>query len=320
MAQDFRGGGLVTPKRVEQWVRQFSAESQNVVLAEMERVLGQTYLSRLQAIEYLESFFADPRIFGTSPGTTLRNTEFLRLARKGSSQRDLLSLADDVLNRTHGIDTRATKASPRVYVYMDDALYTGNTLYYDIKEWLGTVPAGSILHIYFFAVHTSGWTYVRDRLEGDGLWGRVEGRIWAHRWYDTHEALDSKQERIWPRQFDSEEVEGYAQRLLDVGSARLFRPNSVQGDVLFSSEQARDIVEREFLTAGVRITNLSNNPKLTMRPLGYEKLRSFGFGSLLVTYRNISNNCPLCLWWGDTSYPDTHPFSQWEPLFPRQGN
>jgi hypothetical protein len=52
-----------------------------------------------------------------------------------------------------------------------------------------------------------------------------------------------------------------------------------------------------------------------MRPLGYDYLKSLGFGAILVTYRNIANNCPLALWWGDPN--KAYPLNAWYPLFPR---
>jgi hypothetical protein len=54
--------------------------------------------------------------------------------------------------------------------------------------------------------------------------------------------------------------------------------------------------------------------------MGFEYFESLGFGSVFITYRNIANNCPLVLWWGDTNYHPSHPFSKWYPLFPRKGN
>jgi hypothetical protein len=74
------------------------------------------------------------------------------------------------------------------------------------------------------------------------------------------------------------------------------------------------------LVAGVHIVSLSKDPKPQMRPLGYDTLLTLGFGGLLITYRNISNNCPLALWWGDPDAPENHPLSQWYPLFPRRIN
>ena len=48
-----------------------------------------------------------------------------------------------------------------------------------------------------------------------------------------------------------------------------------------------------------------------MRPLGYHNLRTLGFGSMFITYRNCPNNCPLALWVEQDAYPS---------LFPRKAN
>jgi len=64
----------------------------------------------------------------------------------------------------------------------------------------------------------------------------------------------------------------------------------------------------------------SNNPAPSMRPLGFEKLESLGFGSLFITYRNIANNCPLALWYGNPDYSPPHPLGLWYPLFPRRSS
>ena len=54
--------------------------------------------------------------------------------------------------------------------------------------------------------------------------------------------------------------------------------------------------------------------------MGYEYLESFGFGATFISYRNIANNCPLALWWGDPDAPASHPFSKWYPLFSHKAN
>jgi len=102
---------------------------------------------------------------------------------------------------------------------------------------------------------------------------------------------------------------------------RLFRSNMIpHTETLFSSPEARNIVETAFLRKGAYIASLPKNRQPSMRPMGYEYLESLGFGAVFVTYRNIANNCPLVLWWGDTSYHPSHPFSKWYPLFPRKVN
>jgi len=72
------------------------------------------------------------------------------------------------------------------------------------------------------------------------------------------------------------------------------------------------------LRKGAYIVSLPQSPDPTMRPMGYQVFDSLGFGALVFTYRNIANNCPLVLWWGNPEMPAGHPFSRWYPLFPRR--
>ena len=89
---------------------------------------------------------------------------------------------------------------------------------------------------------------------------------------------------------------------------------------LFTSNYNRTIYEQALLKAGSYIYTLPQNKSNRMRPMGFSSNISLGFGAFFLTCYNISNNCPLALWWGDTSQPDYHPFSKWYPLFPRKTN
>ncbi|CAJ1314687.1 phosphoribosyltransferase-like protein [Paenibacillus nuruki] len=101
---------------------------------------------------------------------------------------------------------------------------------------------------------------------------------------------------------------------------RKYRTNNNLNDSLFTSTKSRAVLERAFLEKGAYITTLPNELQGSMRPLGFEKYHSLGFGSLFFTYRNIANNCPLVLWWGDLDQEESHPFSKWHPLLPRKIN
>lgn len=79
---------------------------------------------------------------------------------------------------------------------------------------------------------------------------------------------------------------------------------------IFSSENGRQLLEKELLLAGVRIRSFCANPSQSMRPLGFGSF-NIGFGSTIVTYRNCPNNCPLALWWGDPNASPYHPFNHW---------
>ncbi|WP_432776546.1 hypothetical protein AAFJ72_06875 [Brevibacillus gelatini] len=95
-------------------------------------------------------------------------------------------------------------------------------------------------------------------------------------------------------------------------------PDKPTNETLFSSLEARYLVEKAFLEKGIEIFNLSENPNHSMMPMGYNFNCTLGFGSLFITYRNIPNNCPLVLWWGDLD--KEYPLNQWLPLFPRRTN
>jgi hypothetical protein len=99
-----------------------------------------------------------------------------------------------------------------------------------------------------------------------------------------------------------------------------FEPRTTGGKLehpIFSSEEGRQLLERELLLAGMRIRSFSQNPSKALRPLGFSPF-GLGFGSMIATYRNCPNNVPLALWWGDSAAEAGHPFSKWRPLLPRK--
>jgi len=77
----------------------------------------------------------------------------------------------------------------------------------------------------------------------------------------------------------------------------------VGGNGIFSSDAGRQLLEEEFLKAGVRIRQMCPHLNQYQRPLGNMILDTLGFGSLIVTFRNCPNNAPLAFWAGDPWYP-----------------
>ncbi len=134
-------------------------------------------------------------------------------------------------------------------------------------------------------------------------------------------------EVLWPQKGLADPiVESYVANLYTpagrkIEASELFRSTTDMGaEKLFSSLENRRVIENAFLSKGIQLVKAGQNPAPSIRPLGFMKLISLGFGTFFVTYRNISNNCPLVLWWGDPSYPPTHPLGKWYPLFPRRTN
>lgn len=52
-------------------------------------------------------------------------------------------------------------------------------------------------------------------------------------------------------------------------------------------------------------------------PLGYNLTPSLGFGSFCATDLNISNTCPIVLWWGNV-IEKGNELDCWYPLLPRR--
>lgn len=87
-------------------------------------------------------------------------------------------------------------------------------------------------------------------------------------------------------------------------------------DEYFTNAEKRKIVESIFFEKGVDIVSSAQNKNF--RPMGYDYQHTLGFGSYFVSYRNIANNCPVVLWWGDL---EGHSgINNWYPLFPRKAN
>lgn len=130
---------------------------------------------------------------------------------------------------------------------------------------------------------------------------------------------------LWPKEFDSKEVRAYLKLIEKESDAdpgkkvRLFRDSRYTGGS-YTSERNREILERALMEAGLKIIGFPKDPKPYMRPMGYDNRISFGFGAFFATYTNMSNNCPLAYWWGDSSVGDWNPLSKWYPLLPRRVN
>lgn len=100
----------------------------------------------------------------------------------------------------------------------------------------------------------------------------------------------------------------------------LFRTYPWTNDAgIFSCVENRSIVEREFLLKGIEIASKTHCDENGLYPLGFNLWPSLGFGSFCATYLNISNTCPLVLWWGNV-VERGDLLDCWYPLLPRRVN
>ncbi|MCE8006404.1 MAG: helix-turn-helix domain-containing protein [Aestuariivita sp.] len=178
----------------------------------------------------------------------------------------------------------------------------------DLGAWLQNVaPPDSVIHVLVMATHRLGeWQSEKRIKEVAKAAGKtIELHIWAAIRLENRMKYRNSSDVLWPASVpDDPEIMAYIEqeerfplqtRTAGVGKS----------DMEFTSAEGRQLLEQEFLRAGVRIRGFCQNPSPIMRPLGFGSF-GVGFGSTIVTYRNCPNNAPLALWWGDPNAQPIH--------------
>ena len=177
----------------------------------------------------------------------------------------------------------------------------------DILSAHELIPQGATLHVVVIAMHSSARYWISKHQRMVEFIGKRKLTLKYHRPYiefETRKNWHDGNGMLLPT--DVLRPDEHNQRNRDQRDSRLF-----------SNVEGRQLLEDQFLQAGTEIRKFAENPSPQLKPLGYHQFEP-GFGSLLVTYRNCPNNCPLALWYGDPSYPSTHPLGRWYPLLPRK--
>lgn len=332
---DYRKGEIapITPAHVERCLNQFDSKDQPVILTEMDVIMKQFYFSRSRVKECIRAFLKEKIIRNNDPKQLLPHVSFLNIQRRGSSQSIMVELAYEVLHEEYSYSLSATDTQEvKTCIYLDDGIYTGSKIRYDLTDgsdttgWLSICPyPGCTLWVYTIAGHVEGIEYARKYILDAALSKRINVYRETTMMLDNSRRPGSNIEMLWPENLHDPYVDSYVSELeaalIQRGwFADIFRSTTPVQEKLFSSPAARRVVEQAFLKKGIQLVKASRNPAPSIRPLGFMKLISLGFGTFFVIYRNIANNCPLVLWWGDPNLPPTHPIGQWYPLFPRRTN
>ena len=321
--QDYRAGEIhtPTPEHVDRWVRQFDPGVQYGILAEVDHVLGVSYLSRQWVIDFLGQEVANQALTGADPCTFWRAAHMLNIQRNGRSQAEMLLIFAEALHQRCGIDLNACGAPGGTYIYLDDGIYSGDRLYNDLAPWIRNhAPQQARIRILVIISHVyAEWKKLKElRKVAQDAGKNIDIDVFALVRIENRRTERRNSEVLWPTSLPQDPiVEGY---FAQQDNRYPFEPRPIGGRFqhgVFSSEQGRQLLEREFLLAGLRIRGHCRNPKPIVRPLGYGPF-GVGFGSTVVTYRNCPNNAPLALWWGDVNAPEWHPLRRWYPLFPRR--
>lgn len=315
---DYREGEIAprTEDDVDRWVKQFAPDAQADILAEMDHVLSNLYISREGAEAFITAVVTHDKLAAPSPKKYWKSANVLAIQSRGESQKRMLGIMDKVLQKEvgHGLNKCGSEDGPCLYV--DDCVFTGNHVRWDVSKWItDSAPKQIKMEIVVLAYHAGRLRYVEQKLNEAA---RSAGKSLDLRWWRLVALRDwysgGETSCLHPTSFP--DGDPHVAKLLNTLSktghpARARTSETTATNETFSSEDRRRVLESEFLKAGCRIkyelcTHLQDN----QWPLGYDILKSPGFGSLLVTFRNCPNNCPLALWAGDP----------WFPLFPRRTN
>lgn len=311
---DYREGDISapTPEHVDRWVGQFDAGVQLPILREMNHVLKRTYFSRKAVQRFLDGLFEAKALAGDDPCSFWKDVELLDIQGGGASQSELVILFTRLLAKRCGSGVTGKPARPKAFLYLDDAIFTGNRIGSDLCSWIvKSAPTVTNLHIATVALHTGGQYYANKRIGAAAVEAvkDIKRAWWRAIALEDRKAYTDSSDVLRPVVLpDDPDIAKYVETLSY--KPQLRAAGQVGANSLYSSDTARQLLEQEFLKAGVRIRKSSPYLNRYQRPLGNMVLETLGFGSLIVTFRNCPNNAPLALWAGDP----------WYPLFPRSTN
>ena len=304
--------GALTTEHIERWVLQFDDAVQLPILNEMDHILKSTYFSLEKVTSFLELVIQSEKLAGNDQTAFWGSVHFLNIQGGGNSQKEMLELFSAILQEKCGFSIEESSEDSSIYLYLDDAVFTGNRVLSDIKIWITEqAPQEATLHIVTIALHRGGQYYANKRITETV---KATGKKIYINWWRAIELEDRKtyiddSDVLRPMEIpDDPDVHAYIESMTHKPILRAV--DSLGHHALFSSMEGRNILEQEFLKAGVKIRNKCPLLGDTQRPLGHMTLEMLGCGSLIVTFRNCPNNAPLALWVGDP----------WYPLFPRTTN
>lgn len=314
--QDYRQGEWAgsTPQHVARWVDQFDPNVRDAVLAELNHLLEKVYVSRARMTSFLTNLATNTQLTNGDPRVFWQRVGILDIQSAGTSQREMIAEFDQILQKTLGYGVAQCASASADYIYLDDAIFTGTRCRTDIEKWLADAPPQSHIHVIVLGLHMGGKWHIESKVReiAHAAGKQVHLTFWRLIQFEDRLAYSADSDVLRPSVLPTDPfVQSYEQQITLQGFASKLRSGSRVGEgQMFSSPAARDLFENEMLKKGAYIRQICPNLPDAIRPLGYTRLRTLGFGGTLVTYRNCPNNCPLAYW---VSNP-------WYPLFPRRTN
>lgn len=317
--QTYRQGELPIPDsaHVARWLDQFTPAHQLSFLREFDHVMKQTFLTRASVIGFLQNLVTNPKLVGADPRAYWLRANVLNIQKAGQSQRSMVALFGEALASQCGLSIDQCGSPDGAFIYLDDVLFTGGRIATDLGAWINNAaPKRATVEVILMALHTSGHYFLasqRLRRLIDDSGKNIKVNFWQLVELENQRHKRDDSAVLWPAVVPADhDVHAY------IASEKKFplqlrNPGGALGP--FSSEAGRQMLEHEFLVAGVKIRSKSKHPNDFVRPLGNSGF-GVGFGSMLATYRNCPNNCPLAIWWGNPEV--AQGALHWYPLLSRK--
>lgn len=315
---NFRSGELcfeMNADHVLKWAQQFSADAIDVILEETYEILSRWYISDEQITDFLTAILS----YLDKQGISLDQVTFWNGQDSCKSQGRILK---DFYKLFPSCSLKVDTVYRKHIIYIDDGLYTGSKIRKEIGSIIKDAPSEvESISAFVLIAYSNGFSFAQKELEEFGREQGIKVQIERYKelcndkgteYFDGAETYVSSLGVLWPSHSLRNEpaVEAFETYLSAKGKFSLkYKTHSVYTSQIFTSMKRQEIVEKEFLLKGLRFLPQESINK-GIYPLGYDTTRSFGFGSFCATKYNISNTCPIVLWWNvDAS---------WYPLLPRR--
>lgn len=314
---DYRAdeGVVINEGRLERWLQQFDPIVHDDLIEFLDRVGQKAYMSQSNEKLFIRSLLNDSKIVGSDPQQFWASVEFIPPSNRGVSQMHWQRRLNEEVIQKFNVEL-GSGSNGTNYVLVDDGIFSGDQVKKDLTNWAAARdPRGATVTYVYAAVHRFGsYSFISDTAALVKS-SEITLNPFTYATFENRKKYRNEADVLWPTERVFEEYSNRMNRIIDASQFHPREGGNVGAKGLFRDDAHRSRVERAFLHAGCIILESCDQVKPAMKPLGYTRFRTPGFGATFLTHRNCPNNAPLALWWGEGTGQGA---LGWFPLFPRR--